>query len=146
MGKKKNVKHTQTVLPKKQPKTYQNPEGYRHQLIAWHFHRMDNDGKWPCTMEIIREIQPRLHEYEIKTWNQIFERGTHNHPLPINKLERPAQKRLSDLGLDDTDSLYQLKITNGGGKQRLWGIKRENIFQILWWDPLHTVYIPSRRR
>jgi len=60
--------------------------------------------------------------------------------MPTDKIEPPAQRRLDDLGIDDTGTLYQLKIPGGQGKQRLWGIRQENVFQILWWDPNHTVY------
>jgi len=50
-----NIKKTKKKLPKqaknptigKYAKHIINPQGYEHQLIAWHFHCMDAGGTWP---------------------------------------------------------------------------------------------------
>lgn len=141
-GKKKNnkPKHIKNPTAAKQAKHTKNPEGYQRQLIAWHFHIMDDGGMWSCNLGNIRTILQRLHEYERKRWYEVVEQPS-NHPMPVEKIEPAAKRRLSSLGLDDTDTLYQLKITGGNGKQRLWGLRQENVFQIIWWDPHHTVYI-----
>lgn len=80
-----------------------------------------------------------LCEYERLKWSEALDDRS-NHPMPIANIDKAAQKRLSVLGYGDGENLYQLKIRGGGGKQRLWGFRIENIFQILWWDPRHTVY------
>lgn len=143
--KKKNKipKHSLNPTTFKQAKHIKNPEGYQHQLIAWHFRCMDNGGKWPCLHENLQAILPRLHEYEQKRWNEIMQ-AKNNHPMPIEKIVPEAQRRLDSLGHGDTGTLYQLEIKNGQGMQRLWGRRQENVFQILWWDPNHTVY-PVRK-
>ncbi len=138
--KKKLPKQDKTPTVSKQAKRTQNPEGYEHQLIAWHFRCMDAGGTWPCTVETIQSILPRLKEYEQKSWSEI-KREARNHPMPTHKIEPKAQARLTTIGYGDTGELNQLDIKGGQKKQRLWGIRQENIFQILWWDPNHTVYI-----
>jgi len=64
--------------------------------------------------------------------------------MPTEKIERRAQNRLNEIGYGDTGTLYQLDIKGGQRKQRLWGIRQENIFQILWWDPDHTVFVSRK--
>ena len=142
--KSKQPKRSQTPTTIKQAKHIQNPEGYESQLIAWHFNRMDRGGTWPCTHETLKSISARLHEYEQKKWYEAL-RARRNHPMPVGKIDPPAQSRLDKLGYADASSLYQLEIKNGKGKQRLWGLRQENVFQILWWDPYHTV-CPSYKK
>lgn len=146
MGKKgqhKKAKHTKHPSTEKKASHTKEPEGFQHQLIAWHFHVMDSDGDWPCDIETITEISCRLHEYETKRWFEV-EKIKNNHPMSTRSIEPKAQRRLVKLGLDDTGTLYQLYIAGKGKKRRLWGLRQENIFQILWWDPDHTVYIPNK--
>jgi hypothetical protein len=119
-----------------------NPEGYQNQLIAWHFECMDTDGQWSCTHGILEEIKDRLHEYEKRKWSELRESS---HPLPIEKIIRKAQERLNKLGHHDYANLYQLDIRSPGQKQRLWGLRVENIFKILWWDPKHEIYPVQKR-
>jgi hypothetical protein len=139
---------------KKQPKTQfqfqtvkeathtKNPEGYQNQFIAWHFECMDEDGSWPCNHSILESIKDRLHEYEKRKWSELKHSS---HPFPIEKIIRQAQERLSQLGYSDYANLYQLDIRNAGQKQRLWGLRVENIFKILWWDPKHLIYPVQKR-
>jgi hypothetical protein len=119
-----------------------NPEGYQNQFIAWHFECMDMSGSWPCNITTLQNIQNRLHEYERMKWSGL---GGSSHPLPVNKIIPKAQKRLFDLGYVDYETLYQFDIKNGNSKQRLWGLRTENIFKILWWDPKHEIYPVEKR-
>lgn len=143
--KKKQARNTENPNTSKQAKHSKNPEGYQHQLLAWHFRLMDKGGEWPCNLKIINSILQRLHEYEEKRWSDIVD-SPHNHPMPVESIEQKAQRRLCKIGLEDAGTLYQLKIAGNGGKRRLWGIRQENVFQIIWWDPNHSVYITKSRR
>ena len=88
------------------------------------------------------EIHPRLKEFEQKTWGTILKKeGKRNHEIEISKVCRQAQNRLSTLKHTDIEKLVSLRITK---KQRLWGIRNGRIFQVLWWDPEHTVYPVDR--
>jgi len=138
---KKTPKYLQIQEPTKRPKHIQNPEGYQNQLIAWHFHRMDNGGNWSCNYETLKSISNRLHEYEKLKWNEVT-LASGNHPMPTIKIVPQAKTRLFELGIGDTETLYQIEIKGIPKKKpRLWGLRQENIFQILWWDLNHTVYI-----
>ncbi|MBU2622474.1 MAG: hypothetical protein KKD92_09180 [Proteobacteria bacterium] len=148
MGKNsKNKKKPQINFqpkPTKEATHTKNPEGYQNQFISWHLQCIDSSGAWPCSFETLQKIRNRLSEYENLKWSEVSSKGS-NHPLPINKIIPKAQRRLSELGYVDIESLYQLKISNGNQKQRLWGIRKENIFQILWWDPRHEVCPVEKR-
>ncbi len=140
-NKKKVAKYIKTPNPSKTPKYTRDPEGYQDRLIAWHFHRMDNSGEWACNHETLKLVSGRLHEYENQKWSEVMAPRSSNHPMPVDKIEPKALKRLSELTIDDTENLYQLEIKGFPGKSpRLWGLRQENIFQILWWDLDHTVY------
>lgn len=141
--KDKQPKHLKSPFPQKIPKHAQNPEGYQHQLIAWHFQHLDHEGDWPCTCQTINDIIGLLCEYEKMTWSEATQRR-HTHPMPTHKICKRARNRLIELGHDDAANLYQIEIA-GGYKRRLWGFRQQNILQILWWDPNHTVY-PTKRK
>jgi hypothetical protein len=138
-GANKKAKSDRAPIVGKSPRHTKDPEGYQHQLIGWHLQCMDDGGEWACTIQNITSILDRLHEYERKKWHEILNDRS-NHPMPCERICRGAQRRLDQIGFENTANLYQLRIHGGGGRQRLWGIRKENIFQILWWDPNHTVY------
>ena len=135
----KKAKHDKTPQDSKTAKHEKQPEGYQGMLIAWHLQHMDKGGAWSCTINDLETIKKRLHEFEKMKWREALQ-PLSNHPIPINKICEAARRRLSELNYGDTHLLYQLEIKGSRGKQRLWGIRRENVFQILWWDPQHTVY------
>lgn len=145
MGKKGNRKPHINFQPKevKEPAHTRNPEGYQNQFIAWHFECMDSTGDWPCNINTLQNIRDRLHEYEKLKWFEVTKGSS--HPLPVFKIIQKAQNRLTKLGYGDFETLYQLEIKNGSGKQRLWGLRIENIFKILWWDPKHEIYPVQKR-
>jgi len=146
MGKKgnnkKNPKANYQPTTNKEATHTKNPEGYQNQFIAWHFECMDTSGSWPCDISTLHNIKDRLHAYEKLKWLELT--GS-SHPLPIDKIIAKAQRRLTDLGYGDYETVYQLDIKNGQSKQRLWGLRVENIFKILWWDPKHEIYPVEKR-
>lgn len=141
---KKIPKYSLNPDPTKDAKHIKNPSGYQSQYIAWHLQCMDRTGDWACTLKTINTIENRLHEYEKLRWFEILQPKS-NHPMPIKNITQKAQNRLIELGYGDTAKLFQIQIKNGGGKQRLWGLRKENIFQFLWWDPKHEVYPVGKR-
>jgi len=54
----------------------------------------------------------------------------------VASIIKDAQKRLEELKLDDVDQLYSLRLN---GRERLWGIRSNDKFSILWWDPEHQI-------
>lgn len=142
MAKNKKPKNKQVPAPQKKAKHLKDPQGYQHQFIAWHFQCMDDGGDWPCTCQTVNELMTLLCDYENMTWNEATQRR-HTHPMPISNICNKAQSRLEKIGHEDAATLYQFEIV-GGQKRRLWGFRQQNILQILWWDPDHTVYPMNR--
>lgn len=86
------------------------------------------------TLHYIRE---KLRGFESMTLAEIFIQGKkRNHGVELGKLCHDAQRRLRELGYDDLDELYTLRLS---GPERIWGIRDCNVFTLLWWDPRHQV-------
>lgn len=76
------------------------------------------------------------------TWREISHHrqdgGRKHHYQSVDSVIPKAQRRLTGLGLqDEVDHLYRFRV---GSRERLWGFRKDGVFQILWWDPDHTVY------
>ena len=65
-----------------------------------------------------------------------------NKAIPFTSLAPEAQRRLTDIGLDDYDKLWELRVA---ALARIWGICQEHIFYLVWWDPDHEV-CPSPKK
>ena len=91
--------------------------------------------------DILIKIHGKLKNFETMYWYEI-EKNNMNHFMPIDKLTKQAQNRLKELNIEDTDEMYSLHL---GGKERIWGMRENEILKILWWDPDHTVYIVPKK-
>ena len=140
---KKSPKRKINPKVKKEPRTSpQNlPESTYHRRPAWKLGLIDFAGPWNCekidSKECLLRIHNALKDFENKTWAEINDRKN-NHPMPVHQLSREAKKRLTEINLDEYDTLYRLTISN---KERLWGILDQEYLSIVWWDPNHTVYM-----
>ena len=131
----------------KEPKVRKYPKPLKP---AWRFLHIDFEGPFRENhfldddpfMRFFDIVYEKLLDYESKTWAQI-KSEPHNHPMPFNKIEPQAKKRIDELELNDFSHLDQLKIQ---GLQRVWGIRIYNTLNILWWDPEHKVYKTRGRR
>jgi hypothetical protein len=92
-------------------------------------------GKLTCK-DFFNILVERLHSYEQITWADLEKRRS-CHPMPIEKIEPKAQKRLNVICGDEIDSLYQVDINP---HCRLWGYRDRTIFYLIWHDPKHSVY------
>lgn len=123
-----------------------------NQRIIWMFTRIDNDG--PFKFSVQRDdfnptlILDKIINYSSMTWQQIL-RQTHdkgkskNHNLDYKGLSAEAKERIKAKQLDDyTECLYSIALNN---LIRVVGIREEEKFYVLWYDPKHEVY-PSRKR
>jgi hypothetical protein len=104
----------------------------------WSFELLDIGGIW-CIKNIspehLSDLMGRLKNLETMAWAEI-KQSTGSHHVEKEQLIKPAQNRLIEIGQDDIDELFSLRIT---GERRLWGILQNHILQILWWDPHHAV-------
>src|ERR1700722_4676718 len=99
--------------------------------------KMDIGGRWGwhnsniLTMDI-KEFLEKIFEHQKLSWYELRNNGSHE--VDLNQIIPAARKRLEDIEQDEIAQLYSLRLT---GKKRMWGIKENNIFWILWWDPNH---------
>lgn len=138
MGPKK-AKMNQQPSSKKIPRTDQSLLNSLDNYPVWCIEYLESDGpwNWKCLdgQVFFSEILPKVKNFEKMFWKDILNRNSHE--VNVSQISDEAQKRLSKLKLDDVDTLVSLRLT---GKQRIWGIRVENIFKVLWWDPEHQVY------
>ena len=94
------------------------------------------------------KILPKLKEFEKLTWREIEEQlypsygkyKTKNHSISIDRLCPEAQRRLKELKQDDIEEVFSLRLA---GKLRLFGIRHNNCFRLLWIDFNHEI-CPSK--
>lgn len=67
---------------------------------------------------------------------------TGTKPIPAENFSAKAKKRFKEIELDDYDGLWELRL---GGKPRIWGVLRHNIFYLVWWDPKHAVCLSPKQ-
>ncbi|MBF0463264.1 MAG: hypothetical protein HQL87_18010 [Magnetococcales bacterium] len=113
---------------------------------SWRFGVMDTDGPfgWNVPIEGVAPllyVLPKLKEFETMTWQEIA--GRRHHNIPVDTLSTNAKRRLSDLNLDDIDEVFSLALM---GLQRVVGIRDQNVFRVLWWDPEHQVCLSHKKR
>ena len=94
----------------------------------------DPFGWHKVDVTLLLEIHSKLKCFETMTFSDIL--GRNHHTVPIERLCKEAQNRLTVLGLDDVEELLSLRLT---GISRVWGIMEHNIVVLLWWDPEHLV-------
>ncbi len=112
--------------------------------LSWHVQRLDMDGPFGWNNldkpTLLTSILPKLKGFESQTWPETL--GRNSHEVSVASLCRDAQRRLDSIGQSDIEQLVSLRLT---GKQRIWGIRQDGVFCLLWWDPEHLV-CPSQKR
>ncbi len=139
-------------MSKKKPKAFNLPEFAKKPRVdpaaiksannenpAWQIGTLDVDGPWGWKniekSNFFSEILPKIQNFESMMWKDILNRNSHE--VNIDQISKAAQKRLSELKLDDFETIVSLRFA---GKERLWGIRVRNILKLIWWDPNHEVY------
>ncbi|WP_419659698.1 hypothetical protein Dvar_00190 [Desulfosarcina variabilis str. Montpellier] len=143
MGKKK-PKISKDPGSKKHVRATNQFANYDRMQPVWRVSSLDIGGPW-CWKGISKEvvwtaIHQKIAEFEEMTWYDIKRNGSHS--IPIYNLCPQAKQRLSEIQLDDIDEIFSLRLT---GRQRIFGIKHNEVLKILWWDPDHQV-CPSQKK
>ena len=105
--------------------------------IRFAFSRLDIGGRWSFRAlrhDDVLLLCAKLPVLATFTWQQLVEQGSHR--VETARLTRAANERLRDLGLDDFDELYSLRLEGG---PRIWGPVVEGVLEMVWWDPLHEI-------
>ena len=143
---KKKIKEGKGLIPQpsKKPRIDSTLKNPMDQNPVWQVGILDVDGPWGWnTIEkelFFKNILPKVINFETMFWKEILKR--YNHEVQVSEISPKAQMRLTQLDLDNTESLVSLRLS---GSERIWGIRVDNILQILWWDPNHQVY-PSLKK
>jgi hypothetical protein len=112
--------------------------------IAWRFGAADLGGKFSChdfDHNDFKLLWDKLRAFEKMNVAELRNTGSF-HPIPTANMAKSAKDRLQQIRLDDVDMLYSFHIE---GACRLWCMRHENIFSVLWWDRRHEAYPVEKR-
>ncbi len=109
----------------------------------WSFAKLDLDGPWSfenVNSSDMADLLRKLGSFEGMTFEQLGASGSHF--IRVDGLIKEARDRLLELNQENTERLYSIRLA---GVKRAWGIPRQNVIQLLWWDPKHEV-CPSPKK
>lgn len=124
------------------------------QQPIWDFSNIDNDGVFAFKLD--REdmdsafLLDKLLQYSKMTWRDI-KSATHdkkgkskNHVLDYKGISKAGKERIDAKHIEpeDYDIIFSFALEN---RERLIGLKRNRVFQIIWYDSQHEFY-PSKKK
>lgn len=135
--------------PIKRPTTGDiDPSTSGNTALVWRFARTDLSGEWGWSSLKPADVS-RLHSimsaFETSTPRRL-RLDQKLRDIPPDDLCVEAQERLRQIE-DDVEGLSELRL--GHRKWRVWGFLSGSIFDVLWWDPHHSVctqYPAGKRR
>lgn len=143
----KNTKKEQGGTPQK--RTKQPPASTNGLCPIWVFSQIDRDGDFafnPNRKDFNHtEVLNKIIYYSGMTWNEILaqthDKGkTKHHMLSYDSLSPKAKKRLDFLNNQRNerirDNLFSFALQN---KLRIIGMRDDEKFYVLWYDPEHEV-------
>lgn len=133
----------------KKPGAKDTPDVIKHEPLSWGLERVDFGGTWGWRGLDAKHID-ELHRELVKREGETLERllkAKEVKDIPAVHMKREAKERLQKLGLEERDTLWELRLPS---KRRAWGLMDGAVFQFLWWDPDETACNPppkgSKRR
>lgn len=88
--------------------------------------------------DILFEVIPKLQHFESQSWDEVETKSNNrHHSIEVDQLCSEARQRLPHTQCKDIDELFSLRLE---GAFRVWGARRGNVFEVLWYDPQHKVY------
>jgi len=146
MAKNKKARTRVNISQGKNARQAENPSSFLSEHPKWQIGRFDSEGPWGTAnldeQTLLEIVFKKLKSYESMTWGEIDSDRKKNHSVEVGALTKNARDRLIVLKLDDLDELFRFRL---GGTERVWGIRTEDVFRILWWDPNHEI-CPSPKR
>lgn len=150
MAKKvKQPKMASHLQPKdRTPSSKYDPESNRDEYPAWQLGLIDNDCNWSWQSisgtDWWSDIHLKLKNFETMTWQEILNatggrgagNGNNNHEVSLERLSTVARKRLKELGHNDIDTIFSLRLSS---RERIWGILHGRVLKIIWFDQNHEV-------
>ena len=134
-----------TVPVSGRPRALQNSVSDDAESPAWQFNLLDIDHSlwgWKTFKSNVEEIFFFLSTLEGMTWHDLKKQnggrgkngGTNHHAVQVDDLTKLARDRLRDLKLDEHNELFSLRVNN---TRRIYGIKSNKVFKVLWYDEYH---------
>jgi hypothetical protein len=153
----KKARLLERLLPEngKLPKKQKNPDSIMQYKMEWCSKQADLEGKWSwgqqrqwSSQEWDSIIKPNLETFSNLTWSEILaqttgDNGRHrkHHDMEISLICTEAQNRWQDIELSEYDTIFRFRL---GGRERLWGYRELQKFNLIWWDPTHQIYVTDR--
>lgn len=83
-----------------------------------------------------------LQSLEGMRFDDLHKNGSHR--IEILGLSKRARERIQELGLEELDELFSLRIE---GRLRIWAVQQgsSSTLELLWYDPKHEV-CPSHKK
>lgn len=147
---KKVTRHKQSDASKKTVKG----ENYSSDSLksVWCFDRIDRVGKFAFNIDrddfSHKDFLEKLLNYGSMTWSEI-KKQTHDdgkskhHFLPTYELSKEAIDRFKIKGFpEEADSIFSFALEN---KLRIIGIRKNEFFHVMWYDPEHE-FCPSKKK
>lgn len=143
-------KQTKQSKSNKQKQTANEVLNYDKMNVVFYFDRLDRDGHF--AFNVLRdkfnykEVLTKIVEYSNLTWSEI-KLQTHDksnkskhHFLEYSGLSKLARDRISKLDMEsEIDAIFSFALQN---KLRLIGIRENEKFHVVWYDPEHE-FCPS---
>jgi hypothetical protein len=107
--------------------------------LTWRMARVDFGGGWSwkeLADDQLANLRRVLAEYETSDLHAL-RHDARIREIPVSDMCEEARARLVDLQQEDLDSLWELRL--GIASWRVWGVLDRSTFDLLWWDPNHTV-------
>lgn len=150
MAKKKQTKKPNVS---NQKQTTKLPVPSVNQKAVWFFDNVDKGGIFAFNPNRddfdAKVILEKIISYSSMTWREIAEHTHDNgkskhHFLDYKGLSDLAKKRLEEkaIGDDKWEQIFSFALTN---KLRVIGLRENEKFHVLWYDPNHEVY-PVKKR
>lgn len=119
------------------------------ECVVWKFDKLDKGGEFAFNIDCDgfrhHDFLDKMIIYSNRKWSEI-KRDTHDkakskhHFLESNELSKAAQERIRKLKLEEySDSIFSFSFDN---KLRVIGIREDELFHVVWYDPEHK-FCPS---
>lgn len=135
----KKTRRKEKASNKKSTQQKENANSFLSKTPTWRFMSSDVEhDKWSLhnncssTFELINNLK----KFEGMTWSDIMVKGKkQNHHIEVASCIKEAQTRLNNLNIYE-DQLFSLRLT---GTTRIYGILKDGVFSILWYDCNHEI-------
>lgn len=151
MSKKKRLKKQKA--PKNNKSISENlrkPPDIGQNFVQWTVCEMDHEygGSWDWHLKSNEayKVLGYLEELSKKTWGEVEQERTGNkdghrkhHSMLVSELCKEARDRLKERFQNEElpEELYRFRLA---GKVRLWGMRSQTTFKLIWFDRNHEVY------